>query len=272
MENKKIDFATRNLMRSSSRGYLATNMSENLKKKKTSLKVEHIIPYVTFVMTAFDYDGSPLLLLSDLSEHTKNIDGNNIVSILFYEEQKNTSDFPVFENENFKKLNNYYEDPMSRPRLTVIGKLKKSFQAEHKNRFLKRHPASNLYANFKDMNIYKLDIINAHLTGGFAKVQWFEKNEMLYNDFLGFKEVEGQVIDHMNKEHKESLELYAKVLSENDSKDIKLVGIDPEGFDMRLTEKLIRFNFTVPLKKASELRKVFVKLHHEAKNKFLSKS
>ena len=42
MENKKIDFATRQLMRSSSRGYLATNMSENL-KKKTSLEIEHII-------------------------------------------------------------------------------------------------------------------------------------------------------------------------------------------------------------------------------------
>ena len=143
MENKKIDFATRQLMRSSSRGYLATNMSENL-KKKTSLEIEHIIPYVTFVMTAFDYDGGPLVLLSDLSEHTKNIGDNNIVSILFYEEQKNTSDFPVFKNKNFIKINDNYEDPMSRPRLTVLGKLKKSFQIEHKKRFLKRHPASKL--------------------------------------------------------------------------------------------------------------------------------
>ena len=271
MENKKIDFATRQLMRSSSRGYLATNMSENL-KKKTSLEIEHIIPYVTFVMTAFDYDGGPLVLLSDLSEHTKNIGDNNIVSILFYEEQKNTSDFPVFKNKDFIKINDNYEDPMSRPRLTVLGKLKKSFQIEHKKRFLKRHPVSNLYANFKDMNIYKLDVMNAHLTGGFAKVQWFKKDEMLSKDYSGFKEVEDEVINHMNKEHKESLKLYAKVLLGKEPKNVQIVGIDPEGFDMRLSEKLIRFNFPVPLKKASELRKVFIKLHHEAKNKFLSKN
>ena len=183
------------------------------------------------------------------------------------------------ENNNFKKenkdseeLNDDYEDPMSRPRLTVIGKLKKSFEIEHKKRFLKRHPVSNLYANFKDMNIYKLDIINAHLTGGFAKVQWFEKDEMLCKDFLSFKEVEDEVINHMNKEHNESLKLYAKVLLGKEPKNVQIVGIDPEGFDMRLSEKLIRFNFPVPLKKASELRKAFVKLHHEAKNKFFSKN
>ena len=272
MENKKIDFATRQLMRSSSRGYLATNMSENL-KKKTSLEIEHIIPYVTFVMTAFDYDGGPLVLLSDLSEHTKNIDDNDIVSILFYEEQKNTSDFPIFKNKDFNEINDSYEDPMSRPRLTVIGKLKKTFQIEHKKRFIKRHPVSNLYANFKDMNIYKLDVMNAHLTGGFAKVQWFSKDEMLNKDFSGFKEVEDEVLNHMNKEHNESLKLYARVLlGKEPKKSIQIVGIDPEGFDMRISEKLIRFYFPTPLKKASELRKVFVKLHHKAKNKFLSKN
>lgn len=261
MENKKIDFATRQLMRSSSRGYLATNMSEKL-KKKISLESKPVVPYVTFVMTAFDYDGSPLLLLSDLSEHTKNIDKNKLVSILFYEEQKNVSAFPVFKNRDTTYS---YEDPMSRPRLTVIGKLKKSSKKEHRIRFLLRHPASNLYANFSDMNIYKMEIINAHLTGGFAKVQWFNKDEMLYQDHLGFKDIELEVIDHMNKEHKESIALYAKALTKRNYKDITIVGIDPEGFDMRVSNKLIRYNFTDSLKKASELRKTFVKLHHKAK-------
>ena len=76
----------------------------------------------------------------------------------------------------------------------------------------------------------------------------------------------------MNKEHNESLKLYAKVLLGKEPIKVQIVGIDPEGFDMRLSEKLIRFSFPVPLKNASELRKVFVKLHHKAKNKFLSKN
>ena len=72
MENKKIDNATRQLIRSSSRAYLATELSKENKKKMISDNKIYL-PYVTFVMVAFDYDCSPLLLLSDLSEHTKNL-------------------------------------------------------------------------------------------------------------------------------------------------------------------------------------------------------
>ena len=68
---------------------------------------------------------------------------------------------------------------MSRPRVTLIGKLKITKNLNHKTRFLNRHPTSNLYANFSDMDFYRLDIIGAHLIGGFASVKWFSK-KILY--------------------------------------------------------------------------------------------
>ena len=65
------------------------------------------------------------------------------------EEQKAVSLFPSIQ----KKKNPFnYEDPMSRPRVTLIGKLKITKNLNHKTRFLNRHPTSNLYANFSDMN------------------------------------------------------------------------------------------------------------------------
>lgn len=253
----KIESAVRSMMRSSTRGYLGTEMSltntsnENKKNK---------FPYVTFVMVAFDYDGSPLILLSDLSEHTKNLKKNNHVSILFYEEQRNLDFFPVFEN---KDKSFEYEDPMSRPRLTVTGVLNKSGEKIHKMRFINRHPVSKLYAGFSDMNIYKLDISDAHLTGGFAKVKWFNNKDLLYQNICGFSDDEMTVLDHMNKEHKQSVNLFAKNLSEKKSidSDWNLIGIDPEGFDLRSSSEVKRYNFSPPLKKSSELRKSFIKLH-----------
>ena len=68
-------------------------------------------------MTAFDYDISPILLLSNLSEHTQNIINNNSVSLMLCEETKIYQIFPQFKNKSL-----IYEDPMSRPRVTLIGK------------------------------------------------------------------------------------------------------------------------------------------------------
>ena len=267
MKNKKINSDTRQLIRSSGKAFLATEACNIIKNNLKIKNTQQIMPYNTFVMVAFDYDCSPLLLLSDLSDHTKNINDNNTVSILLYEEFKNIINFPIF---NSKKLNKEidYEDPMSRPRVTLVGKLDMTKSKNHKERFISRHPASKLYSNFKDMNMYKLNIISGHLTGGFAQVKMFNKSDLIYKKHNGFKKNEMDILNHMNDAHQESLNMYAKkLLSEpRKKKNWKMVGIDPEGFDLRNAEKLIRYNFSQPLINASQLRKEFILLHKKAKS------
>lgn len=265
MENKKINSNTRQLIRSTGKAFLATEACNKIKENLKVKNIKQIMPYNTFVMVAFDYDCSPLLLLSDLSDHTKNINNNNIVSILLYEEFRNILNFPRF---NSKKLINEidYEDPMSRPRVTLIGKLNITRSKSHKERFISRHPASKLYSSFNDMKMYKLNILCGHLTGGFAQVKTFDKNDLMYKSFNGFQENEMDILNHMNDEHQESVNIYAKkLLSQTRQKNNwKIVGIDPEGFDLRNTDKLIRYNFSKPLTNASQLRKEFVLLHKKS--------
>ena len=264
MENEKIDQATRQLIRSSSRAYLATELNKENKKKMISDNKIYL-PYVTFVMVAFDYDCSPLLLLSDLSEHTKNLKNNNIISLLFCEEQRNEEIFPKF-NTTDRSENENYEDPMSRPRVTVVGQIEKVDLTHQKKRFLSRHPASKLYANFKDMGIYQVNFSGGHITGGFAKVKWFEKSELYFKNYTGFKEDEFEIMDHMNNQHQKTINLITKYLIPeiNDDNNWKITGIDPEGFDLRFTDQLKRYTFKKPINDSNQLRKVFIKLHHEA--------
>ena len=94
MRNEKIDYAARFLIRSCQKAFLATELSKKSLDKKTFTS-KNSIPYSTFVMTASDYDGSPLILLSNLSEHTKNLKTNNLASLLFYEEQKDGEEFII---------------------------------------------------------------------------------------------------------------------------------------------------------------------------------
>src|SRR5713101_1006000 len=59
-------------------------------------------PYVSLVATACDSDASPLLLLSDLAQHTKNLLADPRLSLLF----EDTAGLP---------------EPLSGPRLSVLG-------------------------------------------------------------------------------------------------------------------------------------------------------
>ena len=258
----KINFKTRQLIRSATKGFLSTEFNpKNFKNVRTMMKDK--FSYSTFTLTAFDYDLSPIILLSDLSEHTTNIANNHSSSLMLCEERKLYDYFPKFNNKSFD-----YEDPMSRPRVTLIGKLKITKNLNHKTRFLNRHPTSNLYANFSDMNFYRLDIIGAHLIGGFASVKWFSKKDLICNDVKNFQESENSIISHMNDHHKESIDLYVKKFIRGISlslrKNWQLIGVDPDGFDLRKKDKVIRYCFERSINNASKLRGVFVKLHKQA--------
>ena len=260
-----INFKTRQLIRSSSRGFLSTEFNpKNFKSLKTGLSKP--FSYSTFVMNAFDYDLSPILLLSNLSEHTTNVINNSSVSLMVCEEKNLYNFFPKFNNK-FPNID--YEDPMSRPRVTLIGNLKKSSDKNHRIRFLNRHPAARLYANFGDMNFYKLDIKSAHLIGGFAQVKWFKKNELVNKKNQGYASSETDIMNHMNEHHNESIKLYLQKFIKNikaaeKSGRWKIVGIDPDGFDLRKKKLLTRLYFDREITDSKKLRGMFVKLHKEA--------
>ena len=250
-----INYTTRQLIRSCSKGYLSTEFNPTL-HSNSKINLKNKFPYSTFTLVAYDYDSSPIFLLSDLSEHTTNLKSNNLISLMVCEEERIYRLFP-----KFKKPFGNYEDPMSRPRITLIGEVKITKDLSHKRRFLSRHPAANLYSNFNDMNFYILKIKSAHLIGGFAHVRWFSKSELLCKDFNNFKEMEFDVIEHMNSHHKESVDLYSTKILKNKTKNWEIIGIDPDGFDLRKGKNLTRLFFEKQLNDAKKLRGVFVNLH-----------
>jgi putative heme iron utilization protein len=86
----------------------------------TALRGRDGWPYVSLVTVACDCDGSPLLLLSDLSDHTRNITADNRGSLLF-------------------EAASGRANPQTGPRVTVLGRIAKSDDAL----FLERHLSPN---------------------------------------------------------------------------------------------------------------------------------
>ena len=92
-----INYSTRQLIRSSSKGYFSTEFDPSSFSNK-NIRIKDKFPYSTFTLVAFDYDLSPILLFSDLSEHTTNLKKNNLVSMMVCEEEKSINCFQNLKN------------------------------------------------------------------------------------------------------------------------------------------------------------------------------
>jgi hypothetical protein len=112
-------------------------------------------PYVSLVLVAPDDDGAPLLLLSDLAEHTRNIIRDPRASLLF----DGTAGLVA---------------PLAGPRLTLLGRMARCPAPAARARYLARHPAAAGWAGLRDFQLYRLVPIRAHLVAGFGRIAWIE--------------------------------------------------------------------------------------------------
>src|SRR5438309_11763642 len=151
-------------------------------------------PYVSLVATACDHDASPLLLLSDLAQHTKNIGADPRVSLLF----EDTAGLP---------------DPLAGPRLTLLGHAEPVDDGRLSARFAARHPSSAGYAGFADFHLYRVVIERGHLVAGFGRIAWVEGEELRFAaDAAALIAAEGDILAHMNADHADAIALYAERL------------------------------------------------------------
>lgn len=199
-------------------------------------------PFASLVNVATDVDGSPLILVSRLSTHTANIEVDRRASILLAAAGKG--------------------DPLAHPRLTVLGtfadvKGDAPEAARVRRRFLSRHPKSRLYAGFGDFMFWRLQVASAHLNGGFARAADLAAGDIL-TDLEGaaeIVEIEESAVEHMNGGHADAVRLYAtKLLGEADG-PWEVSGVDPDGLDLALGDRIARLPFAARVTSGLVLRK-----------------
>ena len=203
-------------------------------------------PYVSLVLAAVDHDLSPILLLSDLAEHTKAIAADGRVSLLF---------------DGTHGL----DQPLTGPRVTLVGRAKRTDDPRLARRFLARHPDAEMYAGFRDFHFYRVDVERAHLVAGFGKIRWLSAGELNAAPASGLAESEEGIVNHMNEDHADAVQLYAGKLLGLAGSDWRMTGIDAEGIDLRQKGQVARLAFEVPLRAASEARKLLVSLVAKAR-------
>lgn len=118
------------------------------------------VPYASLVTYATDWQGQPLFLLSDLADHSKNLAVHAAASLLV-------------------ESGGEHPEPLTQPRVTLVGQMEKLDDQALKARFLARHPSASLYAGFKDFQLYRLTVAKAHLVAGFGRIEWLSAGQLL---------------------------------------------------------------------------------------------
>jgi putative heme iron utilization protein len=127
-------------------------------------------PFATLVAVAFDGGGRPILLLSRLAEHTKNLEDCARASLLVTERLSALGSLGSFEGE----IAGAASDPLAHGRMTLVGECAKvTVDAEApRARFLEAHPSAGGYASFADFAVWRMEVAHVRWVGGFGKMEW----------------------------------------------------------------------------------------------------
>ena len=206
-------------------------------------------PYCSLVNLATAADGSPLLLLSRLAVHTRNLDADARASLMIEERKPG--------------------DPLQGARISIAGKLTVSGEAEERRRYLDRQPEAEMFAGFADFAVYRMQVAGVHLVAGFGRIVDLAPAQVL-TDLSGAEALvaaEAEVAAHMNADHAEACRLYATRLLGARDGPWRCVGGDPEGLDLQLERQALRLSFGRRIVSPGELRQVLRALAEEARSR-----
>jgi putative heme iron utilization protein len=175
--------------------------------------------YASLVEVAFGHDCAPVLLISTLAEHTKNLHLDARCSLLF--------DGTAGHGET-----------LTGPRVSLQGIAARLDPARPADaalaaRYLARFPQAEMYAGFADFSFWRVAPQRAHLVAGFGRIVWFEKFACDTAAFAALAAGEADIVAHMNADHADAIDLYATMLAGRASGGWRMTGVDPEGFDLR---------------------------------------
>ena len=168
-------------------------------------------PYCSLVNVATAADGSPLLLISTLAVHTRNILADPRVSLMIDERKQG--------------------DPLEGARIMLLGTPEPIADNDIRRRYLVRQPEAEMYVGFTDFSFYRMALKGAHLVAGFGRIVDLMPEDILTptDDAAELIAAEPDIIAHMNEDHAEALPALCCQAAGRRRRRLALRGLRPRG-------------------------------------------
>lgn len=228
-------FAAKKLLREARSGALATLMPGSGD------------PYCSLVNVASAPDGSPLLLLSRLAVHTRNLLADPRISLMLDERKEG--------------------DPLEGARVMLMGTAVATDDANDRRRYLARHPEAAGFTGFADFGFYRMALGTAHLVAGFGRIVDLKPPDVLIavDDAAALIEAEAEIVEHLDGEHAETLRLYATKLLGAPDGPWRCAGCDPEGLELQCGRSALRLAFRRRVASPGAVRQMLKELAEQSR-------
>lgn len=176
-------------------------------------------PFGSLVPYCLDKNDHPILLLSHLSEHTKNLHADPKCAFTITEPGQG--------------------DVQQLARLTGMADAEPVAESEEEEiaeRYLRYFPSGRPYYEQLNFHFYRLKPVRFYLVGGFGAARWFGIDRILRAESLSPGK-ESELLVELNAKRS----VLAKTINPS-NKEVTAVGIDPDGIDLLVGEQLIRLS------------------------------
>jgi putative heme iron utilization protein len=192
-------------------------------------------PFGSVTPYCLDRMSRPVVYISPIAQHTKNIVADRRVSLTVIESGAS-------------------DDVQAHGRLTYIANARPvDGDRDLSERYFRYFPSARQYDNTHAFVFFRLEPVRIRFIGGFGQIFWLEPQEISQpNPFSALEEE--RIVRHVNQDHSDLLRRVAG----GDS--VVMVGLDSDGFDVLKDHLKIRIPFTTPVNNADEARRAFIEI------------
>ncbi len=233
----------RTLMSSTTSGSLATMAAD-----------EAGYPFGSVVTYALDAIGRPLLCLSDIAEHTRNLKADAKASLLVIEQAERDT------------------DQLALGRVTLMGEVAEVAAADVDDvaaTYRDAHPHA-YYSDFDDFAFYRMTVRTIRYVGGFGHMSWVTADAYTAAAADPLRPHAADILKHMNEDHEAALVAYCQAFGgEPATANAKMLTVDRYGFDvLAISEagrRAVRIPFGAVCDTPLDVRSATVRLVAEAR-------
>src|SRR5690349_21386127 len=224
-----------------------TGSLSTLSRKQPGFPFGSVMPY------GLDDRGRPIFLISTMAMHTQNLQADPRASLLVTQDDGG--------------------DPLGASRVTLLGNvlpIPELELAEARELYLARYTNSKYWVDFEDFSFYRMNVVDVYYVGGFGVMGWVSDSDYEHAQPDPLADAAGEIIEHMNADHKDALILLARAFARIESKEATMTAVDRLGFHVRLKTpdglRGARIPFLREASNPAETRKVLVEMVQQARS------
>ncbi len=239
MASPALAETARRLIRRTRSGVLATSLPAHGSISPT--------PFASLVTVAAAPDLAPLLWLSGLARHSRNLARDLRCSLLL-------AGPPVNSN------------PQTAPRVTVIGTAARAEDAALLARWHALNPYAASYAGLTDFSLWRISIEGVYAVAGFAAAARLDPAQLLPGPAIAgqLAAAEPAILAHCNTDHAAAMDAIAAGAG-GSGDGWRIVALDTDGFDLARGEEVLRIDFTAPVQSPGTVRAELIRLARAAR-------